>query len=126
MTKHSMRHVFRADVKDQDGVWDGVWFETDEYTRDSAKALFKRRDDGDGFDYYGESYSDVAYLGVFRDDQMPQTDSDCVQALIDLDEADEYDEERLSVYDAALIWASHGKDEDYMYGYTEDELERAL
>lgn len=126
MTKHTMRHVFRADVKDQDGVWDGIWFETDEYTRDSAEALFKRRDDGNGFDYYGESYSDVAYLGVFRDDQMPQTDSDCVQALIDLDEADEYDGDGMSVYDAALIWASNGKDEDYMYGYTEDELERAL
>lgn len=77
MTKHTMRHVFRADVKDQDGVWDGVWFETDEYTRDSA-------------------------------------------------EADEYDGDGMSVYDATLIWASNGKDEDYMYGYTEDELERAI
>lgn len=42
----------------------------------------------------------------------------------------EYDEnvsdEALSVYDAALIWASYGKDEDYMFGYTEDELEDAL
>lgn len=32
----------------------------------------------------------------------------------------------LSVYDAALIWASHGKDEDYMFGYSESELESAL
>ena len=32
----------------------------------------------------------------------------------------------LSVYDAALIWASNGKDEDYMFGYSEDELEDAL
>ncbi len=42
----------------------------------------------------------------------------------------EYDEEEegegLSVYDAALIWASNGKDEDYMFGYSEDELEAAL
>ena len=35
-------------------------------------------------------------------------------------------EESLSVYDAAEIWESHGKDEDYMFGYSEDELERAL
>lgn len=34
--------------------------------------------------------------------------------------------ESLSVYDAALIWASYGKDEDYMFGYSEDELEDAL
>lgn len=34
--------------------------------------------------------------------------------------------EAISVYDAALIWASHGKDEDYTFGYSEDELENAL
>ena len=39
---------------------------------------------------------------------------------------DEDDGEALSVYDAALIWASSGKDEDYMFGYTEEELEDAL
>lgn len=33
--------------------------------------------------------------------------------------------ERLSVWDAANIWLSRGKDEDYMFGYTEDELQRA-
>lgn len=32
----------------------------------------------------------------------------------------------LGVYDTALIWDSHGKDEDYMFGYTEEELEDAL
>lgn len=39
---------------------------------------------------------------------------------------DDEDEETLNVYDAALIWASNGKDEDYTFGYTEDELEDAL
>ena len=43
------------------------------------------------------------------------------------DDDEEFDcYERLSVYDAAEIWASHGKDEDYMFGYTEYELENAL
>ena len=41
-------------------------------------------------------------------------------------EDDEDDSESLSVYDAALIWASHGKDEDYTFGYSEEELENAL
>ncbi len=36
-----------------------------------------------------------------------------------------YSGERLDVHDAALIWRSRGKDEDYMFGYTEDELENA-
>ena len=34
--------------------------------------------------------------------------------------------EGLSIHDAALIWASHGKDEDYTFGYSEEELENAL
>lgn len=46
--------------------------------------------------------------------------------------ADEYDDEydnegeMLSVTDAAFIWASNGKDEDYTFGYSEEELEDAL
>jgi len=36
------------------------------------------------------------------------------------------DDEELSVYDAALIWESNGRDEDYTFGYSEDELETAL
>lgn len=39
---------------------------------------------------------------------------------------DDDDGESLSAYDAALIWMSNGKDEDYTFGYTEDELEEAL
>lgn len=34
--------------------------------------------------------------------------------------------ERLSVYDAALIWQSNGMDEDYTFGYSENELRDAL
>ncbi len=34
--------------------------------------------------------------------------------------------ERLSVSDAALIWMSNGMDEDYTFGYSEDELRDAL
>ena len=34
--------------------------------------------------------------------------------------------EALNVYDAALIWMSNGKDEDYTFGFTEEELEDAL
>ena len=39
---------------------------------------------------------------------------------------DDDEDENLSAYDAALIWKSHGKDEDYMFGYSEEELENAL
>lgn len=32
---------------------------------------------------------------------------------------------RISVYEAADIWLSSGKDEDQMFGYSADELEAA-
>jgi hypothetical protein len=41
------------------------------------------------------------------------------------DDAGEETEETLSVWDAADIWLSSGMDEDYTFGYTEDELRRA-
>lgn len=34
--------------------------------------------------------------------------------------------EALDVYDAALIWRSNGMDEDYTFGYSEEELSNAL
>ena len=50
----------------------------------------------------------------------------CRYGLEDDDEDDYESDESLSVYDAALIWQSNGKDEDYTFGYSEDELEDAL
>nr|WP_304214902.1 hypothetical protein [Fredinandcohnia onubensis] len=51
----------------------------------------------------------------------------CTNCRYGLDDDDENDnDDNLSVYEAAEIWASHGKDEDYMFGYTEEELEDAL
>ena len=47
-------------------------------------------------------------------------------AGLDDDMEEDDDRESLSVYDAADIWASHGKDEDYMLGYSKEELEDAL
>ena len=45
----------------------------------------------------------------------------------DIEDDEDYEsDEPLSVWDAAEIWASNGKDEDYMFGYTEEELEDAL
>jgi hypothetical protein len=43
----------------------------------------------------------------------------------DDDDADGESGETLSVSDAADIWLSNGMDQDYMFGYTEDELRRA-
>lgn len=53
-----------------------------------------------------------------NDDDKRETEYD--------DYDDDEDDESLDVYDAALIWMSNGKDEDYTFGYTEEELEEAL
>ena len=42
------------------------------------------------------------------------------------DEGDDDYGERMSVKDAALAWLSRGMDEDYTFGYSEEELKRAL
>ncbi|MBR6384772.1 MAG: hypothetical protein IKS03_01405 [Ruminococcus sp.] len=36
------------------------------------------------------------------------------------------DEERLPLSEAALIWGSSGEDEDYTFGYSEEELRNEL
>ena len=48
------------------------------------------------------------------------------EVFLEDDYEDKDDSERLSIWDAAQIWASNGKDEDYTFGYTEEELEDAL
>lgn len=54
------------------------------------------------------------------------SDMYCNNCNYGLDDDYESEDEELSVYEAAEIWASNGKDEDYMFGYSEEELEKAL
>lgn len=92
---------------------------------------------GKTFDY-GEECSN--FLSMCNDSNLSLEDcwyrfdiccADC--AIEKLDEEDSYysdndedDDERIDVYTAAENWLSSGKDEDYMFGYTEEELENAL
>lgn len=45
--------------------------------------------------------------------------------LVSDEEFEDDEDESLSVYDAADIYFSKGQDEDYMFGYTHEELVRA-
>lgn len=58
------------------------------------------------------------------EESMTKYDNSSVGFYDEDDEED--DDEELSVLDAAYIWLSNGKDEDYTFGYTEEELEEAL
>lgn len=54
-------------------------------------------------------------------------DSDHIDPIIPyFDDDDDDDSQTLSVDDAALIWFSNGMDENYTFGYTEEELRDAL
>lgn len=50
----------------------------------------------------------------------------CENCGYGLEDDDDENGEPISVYDAAQIWASHGKDEDYTFGYSIEDLEDAL
>ena len=81
--------------------------------------------DPDEFDkkYASLSSSDMTKVG----DAIDGMEDEFMNWDNDGDEEDgEDDGEELSAYDASLIWASNGKDEDYSFGYTEDELEDAF
>lgn len=67
----------------------------------------------------------MGLFDIFRKKTLKEHALDDGEELYDEEDCEGCDE-TLSVYDAALIWASHGKDEDYMFGYTEEELEDAL
>ena len=71
----------------------------------------------------GKCNTDMNYIG---DGRYECPSCHATAGVIPEDGWNDDDDETLSVYDAALIWASNGKDEDYMCGYTEEELENAL
>lgn len=63
------------------------------------------------------------------EDDFRRAQADFDHYLLDADDddgdADGDSGETLSVWDAADIWLSKGRDEDYMFGYSEDELRSA-
>ena len=60
------------------------------------------------------------------DFRRAQENFDYLSSGADDDEDSDGDSgERLSVWEAKDIWLSNGMDEDYRFGYTEDELRRA-
>lgn len=80
-----MRHVFRATKLGWGKEREGIWFDSDDYTREEAEAEFKTYEGTTqrgypytGYEYDGEKYHDVTYLGEFEDDDMPTSDSDYI------------------------------------------------
>ena len=46
--------------------------------------------------------------------------------VVIINDSSDGNDESLGVEDASLIWSSNGMDEDYTFGYTDDELRSAM
>lgn len=104
---------------------DGIYFETCEECGKTFDLFEEESEFNDHFPWYNGT--------ELRDHWDPKIlCAECAINTIDAapsgyeDDDTSEDGDGLSVWDAADIWASHGKDEEYMFGYTEEELENAL
>lgn len=84
-----MRHVFRATKIGWERESEGIWFDSELYTREEAEAQFKpfqgttqRGYPYTGYEFQGQKYHDYAYLGEFPDDDMPLDTYDYVNRIL--------------------------------------------
>ena len=85
-----MRHVFRATKIGWNEDQEGVWFDSDQYTKEEAEAEFKpyqgitqRGYPYTGYEYDGQKYHHYTYLGEYEDDKMPRNDEEYLRSLWD-------------------------------------------
>ncbi len=84
-----MRHVFRATKIGWERESEGVWFDSNLYTKEEAEAQFKpyegttqRGYPYTGYEFQGQKYHDYAYLGEFPDDDMPKDTDDYINRIL--------------------------------------------
>ena len=84
-----MRHVFRATKMGWSKEQEGVWFDANHYTKDQAAAQFKpfkaisqKGYPYTGYEYDGQKYHDVTYLGAFANNKMPKNNTDFISSLL--------------------------------------------
>lgn len=86
--------------------------------------LAKKEKNWDEIDVYEGETSPCPNCGTPLAKRFVYSEMYCGECRYGLDDDD--DGEALNVHHAAQIWASNGKDEDYMFGYSAEELEAAL
>lgn len=82
-----MRYVFKATRFDPNKE-DGIWFDSNQYTLESAKAQFKhfKKKDQNGFSYTGYVYEGIEYrnyiyLGLYEDNKMPTNNEEYLKSI---------------------------------------------
>lgn len=85
-----MKHVFRATKIGWDQEQEGIWFDSDQYTKEEAEAEFKpyegttqRGYQYTGYEFDDQKYHDVTYLGEYEDDNIPKKNDEYIQNILD-------------------------------------------
>ena len=84
-----MKHVFRATKLGWEKEKEAIWFDADQYTVEEAKKEFKpfegttqRGYPYTGYEYDGQRYHDITYLGEFEDEEMPHNNIELLDILM--------------------------------------------
>ncbi|MBQ6482236.1 MAG: hypothetical protein IJI45_14050 [Anaerolineaceae bacterium] len=84
-----MRHLFRATKMGWNKEQEGIWFDSNQYTKEEAEAEFKpyqgitqRGYDYIGYECNGQKYHDFTYLGEFPDDAMPRNNFELIDCFL--------------------------------------------
>ena len=78
-----MKHLFKATRLGWERQQEAVWFDSSKYSREEAISQFKKEQvcskrgyQYTRFEYDGQKYYDVTYLGEFDDDKLPRNDDE--------------------------------------------------
>lgn len=84
-----MKHLFRATKLGWKKEQEGVWFDSDKYSKKEAEKEFKpyegttqRGYPYTGYEFDGQKYHDVTYLGEFEDDDLPRNNTEYIDKLL--------------------------------------------
>ena len=84
-----MKHLFKATKMGWGKEKEGIWFDSDYYSKEDAEAEFKPYQgitkqgySYTGYRYDGQEYHDVTYLGEFSDDELPNNDGEVIDSIL--------------------------------------------
>lgn len=84
-----MKHLFRATKLGWEKEQEGVWFDSDKYSKEEAEKEFKQYEGTTqrgysytGYEFDGQKYHDVTYLGEFEDDDLPRNNTEYIDKLL--------------------------------------------
>lgn len=83
-----MKHVFKATKLGWKKGQEGIWFDSEYYTEEEAieeiktyEGITQRGFPYTGYEFDGQKYHDVTYLGEYEDDDLPMNDTDVMRHL---------------------------------------------